>query len=435
MTGRRHSIPHGAETDSTSTRLRRWIRRLLGWTLRPASVSERTVRLDNPAPLRRIELPAVTKVYAVASAPEGAAIERLPLKFSIRIDGARWFNADPPQRQGKPSNLFALRPLLINPRVYGPLILPHPLYQFQSDGVDFLLKTQPGALLADDMGLGKTVQTIVALRLLFHRGDAERALIVAPRSVITSWQRHFSEWSPELTVAPLVGDRRQRHDMWRAFKSGQLQVGITTYDMLWRDVGRIPPLDVLVADEVQKIKNLMAKRTQVMWAAESKRRWALSGTPLENSVGEFAAILHFLDPSVHDVEQVKRSASRMMLRRRKEQILNDLPELVSHIEYIALTSAQRRAYKRAERAGIAELRGKPRRITNVLALIHTLKQICNGAEGQSAKLGWLQDYLDSAADLGDKVLVFSQYTNTLPIELRDHIPLHYHGSMTGQRRE
>ncbi len=112
------------------------------------------------------------------------------------------------------------------------IVLPHPLYSFQSQGVSWLLEHSPGALLADDMGLGKTVQAIVAIRLLFRHREITKALVVAPKSVQTSWARHFAEWAPELTVLVIAGSPYKRAAMWRTLTTQRCHVGVVTYDTL-----------------------------------------------------------------------------------------------------------------------------------------------------------------------------------------------------------
>ena len=451
--------------------------------------------------MQLIELPSHAAVAVVETVPLPPKIKRPPLELHSSINGALFeaWGAEatsPPQQNrrrqqlgarrqtfaGRAPNLRELKRVLTDPdlieRSFGPLVFPHPLYHFQRDGVDFLLKTRPGALLADDMGLGKTVQAIVALRLLFYRGDIKRVLIVAPKSVIKSWERHFREWSPELAVAPLTGPPYERRDLWRGLAAREFQVGVVSYDTVRRDSDdrrmEISVFDVVVADEVQRIKNSGTKRARAMRDIESMRRWGLSGTPLENDIGEFGAVLRFLDPSVPEIgltargqgrasevkqyaleiaelevvggltstfEQRDRSmdakgyARPMMLRRRKEEVLTELPELVSRIEYIGLTDRQRSVYDRAERGGISELRSKPRNITNVLQLINELKQICNGVDGSSAKREWLEDYLSIASEEDDKVLVFSQYTSKLPRDVQRLFKLRYAGDLSESQRE
>lgn len=370
--------------------------------------------------------------------------------------------------------LSALLPLLIVKdllgRRYGPLILPHPIYEFQRDGIEFLLAKMPGALLADDMGLGKTVQSIVALRVLFHKGEVQNALVVAPKPVLVSWERHFSEWAPEIRVKSLMGPPNIRQALWRELAVGDLQVGIITYESLRNDYysfptqnisnrlvtmtlprSGLPQLGVLIADEVQKIKNPPTKVTKAMRSLVAQRRWALSGTPLENRIADFAAVLRFVDRSVQDVhrstqdpsaieQQLKPQAEHLMLRRRKVQVLDQLPKLFTHIEYIELGPKQRRAYDLLERQEVSELRSKTRNITNITPSIHKLKQVCNGvglseAKIENPKLEWLQDYLSTAEAEGDKTLVFSHYTHMLPREMKGLFQLKYQGHISSHQRE
>lgn len=135
---------------------------------------------------------------------------------------------------------------------------------------------------------------------------------------------------------------------------------------------------------------------------------------------------------------MRTAAQRLMLRRRKEAVLEDLPRLTSNVVYVELTSQQQREYDRAEQEGITELYGKPRNIANVLALITSLKQICNSFNGYSAKRDWLYDYAREAVEEGDKLLVFSQYLRALDEIERDfagYRPMKFTGALSGRVRD
>ncbi len=357
----------------------------------------------------------------------------------------------------------ALRDLLFPPArdELFDLKLPHRLYKFQSEGVQWLLQHTPGALLADDMGLGKTVQAIVAMRLLFRQRKITNALVVAPKSVQTSWELHFADWAPELRVRTLAGNPYSRAMTWTALASRTIHVGVITYESFMRDfedgTARLD-LGLLVADETQRIKNPGTKTHRALSNMTPQRRWGLTGTPLENRLEELSTILYFLsrDPQLLPFVRsrmtgrrrqqladwcgptVRNVAERIMLRRRKTQVLEDLPKLTSHVEFIELGSRQRRAYERAEKEGVARLRRGEVRITNVLSLITRLKQLCNGASGENAKLDWLIDYIENAVEHGDKTLIFSQFVDTLhDIEpkLARYAPLKYTGRMSGRQRD
>ena len=380
-----------------------------------------------------------------------------------------------------PSPFLALLPLLRPPApdAAGSLLeLPYPLYHFQGEGVAWLMD-RDAALLADDMGLGKTVQAITALRYRFRSGEARRALVVCPKSVQTSWARHFREWAPELETITVAGTIPERATKWRMLRANRAHVGIITYGSLEKDIdlAKVTALDVLVLDEVQNVKNSRTKKARAVRTLETRTRWGLSGTPLENRVEDLLIILRTLDPdtlpadwrarlrraptrrfanSLEELKEMVQTPNRprprtwdevlarfpelsdtlrhLMLRRRKDDML-DLPPVHRTTEYLQLTDEQRQAYDLAEREGVARLRDGTK---HILALITQLKQICNDAEGYSAKLDWLNDHLDIVVDAGDKALVFSQYVTTVRAiepKLRRFNPLIYTGSMTSRERE
>ena len=412
--------------------------------------------LTSTSEIHQVKIPPFPSVNVVGTIFEQAIEhpQRKPLDMPHRPPGSppqpggsarRW----QPRRRSLGDVLALLLPVLLPPSlnrsgsVFEDIALPHPLYKFQQAGIEFLRDTKPGALLADDMGLGKTVQAIVGLRLLIRHSGARQALVVAPNSVITSWQRHFEEWAPELLAYRIQGEPQVRRTLWRAFAERRFHVGIIPYDSfrIDQEQGLPPDIDVLIVDEAQNIKNPQTQRSQALTALHAIRRWALTGTPLENELGEMAAILRFVDrkalPQQWDERTLRAAAQRLMLRRRKEAVLDDLPRLTSNVVYIELTPPQQREYDRAEQEGVTELYGKPRNIANVLALITSLKQICNSFNGNSAKRDWLYDYAREAVEEGDKLLVFSQYLRTLDEIERDfagYRPMKFTGALSGRAR-
>lgn len=347
----------------------------------------------------------------------------LKIAAPLRITGTRQPSPDAKGNRQRHAafDLQALWPLLLptsrtlmdDGKDFG-IEMPRKLYKFQADGVFFLIERRDAALLADDMGLGKTVQAITAARVLVRHGYLLSILIVVPKSVITSWIRHLEVWAPELRCMSIQAPPEWRVRQWAALQHRSVHAAVVSYDTLRNDMDRglVPNVDLLIADEVQNIKNPSAKRSVALAQVAAGHRWGLTGTPLENNYKEFVAILDFVDPAGYRwfAEEPIRY---IMLRRRKEEVLDDLPELVSNIEYVELNPRQRAAYERAEYEGIVELQDKPRNIANVLTLITRLKQICNGVNGESAKMEWLQNYAYTAIEEGDKVLLFSQYLDTL----------------------
>ncbi|HWE62174.1 MAG TPA: SNF2-related protein [Chloroflexota bacterium] len=305
----------------------------------------------------------------------------------------------------------------------GPIEWPRPLLPYQLDGIRALIE-RPALLLADDMGLGKTIQSIAALRILIRQRLIESALIVVPASLISQWRSELGLWAPELRLSTVQGEPRDRAWRWRT----PAHVYLTSYETLRSDFTGNPhsPVarlwDLVILDEAQRIKNADTEISRLCKRLRRRRQWALTGTPLENSIDDLVSILQFVDPgppraSWHLVSQseLKEQLSRVQLRRRKADVLQDLPpKLVSSV-ILPLTPAQRAGYERAEQEGIVELRalGERVRIQNVLDLIARLKQICNfdPVSGKSSKLDDLRERLRTLDEEGHKALVFTQFSN------------------------
>jgi len=371
--------------------------------------------------------------------------------------------------QGTHRNVFELLlPILMPPArtEFGKeFLLPGELYDFQRYGVKWLVE-HDSALLADDMGLGKTVQAIVAFRVLLRQAMALQALVVCPKSVLTHWQREIDRWAPELIAAPVRGTQQARAAMWSAYV-GKCHVLLTTYETVREDRdhirGRV--FDLVLLDEIQRIKNPGAQASQAARQLSRKRAWGLTGTPLENRVEEVVSVFGFLQPGLFRasdaperrrglrswsdemeqerwIKEVKRRIEPHMLRRRKQDALKDLPPKVKDVKYIELLETQRRTYDDAEQRGRIELEtGEKVTIQHVLALITKLKQICNldPRTKESAKLEFLQDYLEDAAAEQSKVLVFSQFVETLRFveaNISSYNPLVFSGELgdTARRR-
>ena len=301
---------------------------------------------------------------------------------------------------------------------------PDDLMPFQNDGVRTLISSDR-LLLADDMGLGKTVQVIAALRMLFTQRAIESALVVAPAGVLDQWRQELRKWAPELTAIIIRGNAADRGWQWNAV----VQVTIVSYDTLRSDANgpQSPPYrkiwDVLVADEAQRIKNRHATSSAVK-GIKRHRSWALTGTPLENNEDELASIMEFVDQGdlVTDKRYFPGTALRdrhqeLQLRRKKADVLQDLPPKRVTKVPISLDAKQQKSYDKAEQDGIVYLKslGREAQVQHVLELITRLKQICNAdpATGYSSKLEHIRDRLELLAAQGHKALVFSQYTNNV----------------------
>lgn len=323
------------------------------------------------------------------------------------------------------------------------------LYPYQQSGVAFLIQ-QRNALLADEMGLGKSIQAIIATRLLFKTNTIKNCLIVCPKSVLTDWENKFMEWAKELTLCSVSGPASVRRKLWMKNR----EVYLVTYDTLREDIAANSSImrakmDLVILDEVQRIKNPSTQIFKIVNKLGGAIRWGLSGTPLENRVEDLITIFSYLKPGlfhrteVHDPMLVRAKVQPFTLRRTKSAVLKDLPEKVHNRILLDLTPRQRRVYRQTERNGITALKSKGSKatVTHVLALISRLKQICNfePVSGESSKLEYLQDMLLNLFDTGDKMIVFSQYpTKTLKLverQLKIFQPLFYHGALTQRERE
>ncbi len=342
--------------------------------------------------------------------------------------------------------LYLLQPPLESLFAGRQVQLPSPPYPYQLEGIAFLMP-RTSALLADEMGLGKTMQTILALRLLFHAGLIHRALLVCPKPLVTNWSRELRTWAEDLPFEIIGGDADCRHTSWCI---SNCPLKLVNYEMLTRDAAIVADeevrFDVVVLDEAQRIKNRESKTAQVVRNIHRSRSWALTGTPVENRHEDLVNIFAFVDaeriPPETPAKRLPQLTSDCILRRTKEDVLTDLPPKTVRDSYLELTPAQRAAYNLAESQGIIRLNSLGDTITvqHVFELIMRLKQICNfdPATKHSAKLDQLQADLAEVADSGRKAIVFSQWVEPLEYlagELAAFGPLQFHGRVPNRQRQ
>ena len=324
-------------------------------------------------------------------------------------------------------------------------------YPFQWDGIKFLVERQ-SALLGDDMGTGKTVQSALAARLLFQRGDIRKLLIVTPLSVLAQWDRELEKWAPCLRTTVVRGAVEHRKVCWTM----PAHVWITTYDTLRQDIdqliaGKNHTFDLAILDEAQRIKNRSAGISQSVRQLQCRYKWALTGTPIENRISELASIFAFLKPGLfpsHDVlpDHARTLITPYFLRRRREDVLKDLPTKEEFPIWLRLGDDQQRTYDKMEKERVVALHEQEKEITahSIVTLIGELKKICNRdpVTGTSAKRDWLEETIPDICDSGDKVLIFTQYrqeqfggTEWLAKELSEYGTLNYGEADTDRKKQ
>lgn len=328
----------------------------------------------------------------------------------------------------------------------GSVQLPAQPFPYQCQGIGFLVP-RTAALLGDEMGLGKTMQSIVAIRLLLASGGIRRALIVCPKPLVANWCRELKFWAGDLLVQVVEGSTRKRQMIWEL---PQVPVKVVNYELLVRDSDFVAEaqleFDLCVLDEAQRIKNEDSQTARAARRLKRHRSWAMSGTPIENHADDLISIFRFIDPTqVPDEptpDELRRSTAPFIIRRRKEEVLDQLPPKVMRDALLDLSPAQRETYETAERDGVLRLNemGGGISVQNVFELILRLKQICNfdPATGESAKLDQLRNDLEEVAESGRKAIVFSQWVNTLEriaSAIPEYHPLEFHGSVPSKQRQ
>lgn len=332
-----------------------------------------------------------------------------------------------------------------------------PYQQLGLNWLQFLRSYGLAGILADDMGLGKTVQTLAHLHLEKASGRADLpSLVVLPTSLITNWRNEAQQFSPGLKLLTLHGPGRAA----RFSEMAQADVILTTYPLLVRDqeILLAQEYHLLVLDEAQFVKNPKAQSHRVARQLKARHRLSLTGTPLENHLGELWAQYNFLLPGLlgdvrrfaaafrtpiekqGDGERRRQLAERVrpfLLRRTKEQVLTDLPPKTEIIRWVELAGGQRDLYESLRLAFDKKLRqvlaqkGVAQSQIMILDALLKLRQACcdprlvklpgtahavapHGSQ-ESAKLELLLEMLTELLEEGRRVLLFSQFTSMLAL--------------------
>ncbi len=341
---------------------------------------------------------------------------------------------------------FVLQPPLETMAASAQLHFPFQPFPYQMEGIAFLFPRET-AILADEMGLGKTMQAITTVRMLLLAGQLRTVLLICPKPLVTNWVREFRLWAPEIPVVVVEGDSAKRQWMWR---QGAAPVRIANYELIMRDRDAIDNedqhFDLVILDEAQRIKNKNGTTAEIVRAIPRSRSWALTGTPIENSVEDLVNIFEFLSPGylrtdMH-LKNISKATRDYILRRTKDKVLTEMPPKMFRDEQLELTPAQQDSYRIAEDEGVIRLSsmGDTLTIQHVFELVLRLKQICNfdPATGASCKQERLEADLEEIAASGQKAIVFSQWVETLE-RLKESLqrfgPLEYHGRIPHSKRD
>jgi len=339
-------------------------------------------------------------------------------------------------------------------KVAVPRGLKTTLRDYQQQGLNwlqFLRSYEFNGILADDMGLGKTVQTLAHLLKEKEAGRMDKpCLILAPTSLMSNWRREAEQFTPKLKVLILQGSQRKQH----FDKIEQYDLILSTYPLMVRDHEILLAHDYyyLILDEAQVIKNPRAKAARMVRDVRCSHRLCLTGTPMENHLGELWALFDFLMPGFlatnkqftqrfrtpiekfGDLEQRQRLVRRIapfMLRRGKAEVLKELPAKTEILRSVALDTKQAALYESIRLSMEKKVRdaikqkGLARSHITILDALLKLRQTCCDPQllslpqakkvKSSAKLEMLMEMLPEMLEEGRRILLFSQFTKMLAI--------------------
>ena len=320
------------------------------------------------------------------------------------------------------------------------------LRDYQRRGYEWMYaldRMRMGGVLADDMGLGKTVQVIALLQTA--REDGRTSLVVAPTSLTYNWLSEIRRFAPELSTVILNGTAVQRAGMIRHIaEHGDVDIAITSYPLIRRDIELLKDIRFrfLILDEAQNIKNAGSVAAQAVKQLQGDTRFALTGTPMENGVGELWSIFDFVLPGYlpgynsflrkyqdgENAADLLRRIRPFLTRRLKQEVLEELPDKMEITLRAQMTPEQRQIYRaslerlRPKISELLEEKGVERSRMEVLSAITELREICchpsmvmNEYSGGSGKEDMLLELLPEMIGSGRRILLFSQFTRMLKL--------------------
>jgi len=326
------------------------------------------------------------------------------------------------------------------------------LRDYQLTGVKWLYnlaKTGFGGILADEMGLGKTIQVIYYIKQMLKDNPTSKFLIVVPTSLAYNWEHEFDSFASQIKKAICIGSKEKRKHILKDLN--KINVIITTYGLLREDEEIYENLNfnTMIIDEAQNIKNNHAGITKVVKSIKSETKFALTGTPLENSILELWSIFDFIMPGylanltkfqskykIKDFDEdseilikgLSKQINPFILRRKKSDVVKELPEKLINDIYIDLKDEQKKLYVaelnrvKEEMDKIIKEEGMNKARFLILQLLTKLRQICidpsivydNYTDG-SNKIEQLENIVSEYTKNNHKVLIFSSFKTALNI--------------------
>lgn len=336
-----------------------------------------------------------------------------------------------------------------------PAGLQGELRQYQQEGfywLSFLQKYRLGGILADDMGLGKTIQVLTLIKSLSGMRPQEApVLVVCPRSLLYNWAAEIDKFYPGTPYLVYHGSPEERERMRRTFSDWEII--ITTYDLIHRDEKAWHGYQFFycILDEAQHIKNHQTKRSQLIKRIRARHRLVMTGTPIENSLDELWSIFDFLMPGylgnkqkftsqfvvpitregrAEVLLQLKQKVAPFILRRRKDEVLAELPEKMIMVQKVFMTKLQEDTYRtvldqaRQDVLQAISRQGWEKSQITILAALTKMRQICDhprlvlpdlALDAESGKIEALLELTSEAIGAGHKLVIFSQFVKMLRI--------------------
>ncbi|MFA6708975.1 MAG: DEAD/DEAH box helicase [Fusobacterium sp.] len=304
----------------------------------------------------------------------------------------------------------------------------------------YLVKNNLGGCLADDMGLGKTLQAIVLINKIHGKAN-KKTLVVMPKSLVYNWESEIKKFSSNLNTGIYYGSNRDLEEIMNT------EVILTTYGTVRNDIEKLKKIkfDLVILDESQNIKNINAQTTKAVMLLNSRNRIALSGTPVENNLGELYSLFRFLNPSMFGtaeefnkfyavpihrdndkdaINELRKKIYPFILRRIKKEVLKDLPDKIEKVVYIEMNKSQKKYYEERRLYYYnmvhenIKVKGFNRSQFYILQALNELRQITSCPEIKNAsvisskKIVVIENIIEAVKN-NHKVLVFANYINSI----------------------